>query len=197
MAGRDDAVAREPRAQRRNQHRADAIGPVRHLVGFGVDQQGITDPVPCERDLFLMRHCTLGPEVARVAGLGERGIERWNVGISELGVEHPLHRRLQPARHGDVVGVNAPMTMRQLALEIEHVPRTNVTKDDAPEARIGGVGFSIFRAQTNEWILARKDEAMRISDGHGVIFSLCRWRKYPGFAPAAKEKTAMASSRGG
>jgi hypothetical protein len=78
---------------------------------------------------------------------------------------HALDRGLQPPRHGDVVGVNAPAVLGQLALKIENVPRTRRAGDDAPKARICRVGAAIGLAEADERIFAGQDHAIGVG-GH-------------------------------
>src|SRR5260370_41470605 len=61
-AGGLDAVARKPRAERRYQNRAHAVGPVRCRIRLSVDHQGLADPIPGEAGLVVPRCHALGPE---------------------------------------------------------------------------------------------------------------------------------------
>src|SRR5438105_6807408 len=135
-ARRLDAVPREARAQSRDQDGAHAVGTVGRRVGLRVDQQGIADLVPSECDLLALRQDAFGPEIAHVAGFREVCVDHGNRRVLELGIEHALHGRLQPACHCDVVGIYAPAVVRELALEVEHVAGARRAEDDATEARI-------------------------------------------------------------
>ena len=99
----------------------------RYGVGLRVDQQRIADVVPGERDLLAPRHDTLRPEVAGSPDLlNSASITECRV--QQLGIEHALHGGLQPPRHRDVIRIDAPMVVRQFALEIEHMPRAGRTR---------------------------------------------------------------------
>src|SRR5260370_32903963 len=50
-AGGLDAVARKPRAERRDQNRAHAVGPVRCRIRLSEYQHGLADPIPGQADL--------------------------------------------------------------------------------------------------------------------------------------------------
>src|SRR6266567_8000595 len=63
-ARRLGAVSRQPRAQSRDQDRAHAVRTVGRRVGLLVDQQGIADLIPGERDLLALSRHALGPEIA-------------------------------------------------------------------------------------------------------------------------------------
>jgi len=43
-----------------------------------------------------------------------------------------------------LVGIDAQLTIRELALEIEHVPGSTWRKGDAPEARLGRIPYSVI-----------------------------------------------------
>src|SRR5205823_9232259 len=73
---------------------------------------------------------------------------------------------LQPARHGDVVGPDAPAVLGELALEIEHMSRPGGREDDAPEAGIGGVVVAVGGAQPDEGVLARYDHDVGVCSAH-------------------------------
>src|SRR5579872_2411899 len=168
LARRLDAVTSQSRAQRRHENRAHAVGPVGRRVRLRMDQQRVAHPVPGERDLLAMRSDALGPEIPIIAGLCEGRVGHGDRRVLELGIEHALDRRLQPARHRDVVGIDPPAVVRELALEIEHVPGPRRAEDDAPEARIGLVGVAVALAQPNERVLAREDHAVCIRHAHGA-----------------------------
>src|SRR5215475_9487318 len=114
-----NAVADEARAERRYQQRAYAVAPVGDLVRLRVDEQRLADIEPGERDVFAVRLDVLGPEIAGISSLGKRRIRTGDRGVGKFGIEHALYGRLQPARHRDVVGINAPAPFRQLALQVE------------------------------------------------------------------------------
>src|SRR4029077_12247682 len=86
--------------------------------------------------------------------------------ILEVGIEHALHRLLQPARHGDVVGVDAPVAVRHLALDIEHMPRAGRAEQDAPEAGVGRIGIAVLIAHAQERVLSGQNQLMRIGNAH-------------------------------
>src|SRR5579883_461679 len=163
------AVAREPRAQRGHEHGADAIGPVGRRVGLRVDQQRIPHPVPSERDILALRGHALTPEVPIVARLGKAGVGHGDRRVLELRVEHALHRRLQPARHRNVVRIDAPAVLGGFALEIEHVTGAGRREDDAPEARVRLVGVAVAFAEADERVLAREDHSIRIRNAHDSL----------------------------
>src|SRR5262249_55267310 len=104
--------------------------------------------------------------------------------VLELGIEHALHGLLQPAGHRDVVGIDPPAAVGQLALEIEHVPRTGRAKKDSPEARVGRIGIAVLGAETNERVLTRENGAVGIGDGHFVLPSGTRQRASALMVPA-------------
>src|SRR5437868_3107737 len=65
-----DAVAREARAERRDQQGADAIFAAA-LARVRVNEQRLADLVPGQRDVLARGVDALGPEIARVALLAE------------------------------------------------------------------------------------------------------------------------------
>src|SRR6202035_2368729 len=89
LAGRFDAVAREARAERRYEERADAVFAAA-LARVGVDEQGIADLVPGEGDFLVVRDEALGPEISGVAGLGEFGVGDRDCRVGGLGIQHAL-----------------------------------------------------------------------------------------------------------
>ena len=111
----------------------------------------------------------LGPEIARVALFRELGVDDRDRRVRSLRVQHALHGRLQPARHRDVVGVDAPAVLGQLALEIEHMAGSGRAGDDAPVAGVGGLRPAIGGAQADERVFAGQDHAVRV-EGHGCTF---------------------------
>src|SRR6185369_15747896 len=161
-----DAVARQARAKGWHEHRAHAIWAARHRLGLRVNEQRIADVVPGEGDFLAARHCPLGPEIARIAGLAEFGVGHRDRRIQQLRIEHALDCGLQPARHGDVVGPDAPALLGQLALEIEHVPRSGRREDDAPEAGVGRVVVTVGGAEPDEGVLARYDHDVGVCSAH-------------------------------
>src|SRR5689334_20393308 len=68
---RVDAVARQARAKRRDQQRADAIFAAA-LAGVRMNEQRLADLVPGQRDILARGVDALGPEITRVALLAER-----------------------------------------------------------------------------------------------------------------------------
>src|SRR5262249_10582631 len=69
----------------------------------------------------------------------------------------------------DVVGIDPPAAIGQLALEVEHVPRACRAEKDPPEARVGRIGIAVLGAETNERVLARENGAVGIGDTHFVL----------------------------
>src|SRR4029079_4395083 len=88
-------------------------------------------------------------------------------------IEHALDRRLQPPRHGDVVGPDAPAVLGELALEIEHMSRPRRREDDAPETGVGGEVVAIGWAEPDERVLARHDHDIGVCGAHR--FSLLQY----------------------
>src|SRR5216683_2708069 len=79
LAGGVDAVARQPRAECRDQEGAHAVFSAA-LARVGVDQQRVADIVPGQGDVLAGGIDPLGPEIARVAFLAERRVDdrdRW------------------------------------------------------------------------------------------------------------------------
>ena len=56
----------EPRAERRDNHRAHPIGTAGNCIGLGVDQERFAHLIPSEHDLFAAGLQTFCPEVARI-----------------------------------------------------------------------------------------------------------------------------------
>src|SRR4029078_8498168 len=131
-----NAVAEEARAERWDQYSAYAAAPAGKLVSLRVDEQRLADIEPSERDVFAVRLDVLSPEGAGIAGLGKRRLRTGDRCVRKFGIEHALYGRLQPARHRDVVGIDAPASLCQLALEVEDVTRPSWRKDNPPIARI-------------------------------------------------------------
>src|SRR5262249_12869201 len=75
------AVTRQARPKRRHQHRAHTVAATRHRVGLSVNEQGFANVVPGEGDFLSARYRPLGPEITRVAGLAEFGINDGNGGV--------------------------------------------------------------------------------------------------------------------
>src|SRR6478609_146511 len=164
------AIDGQPRAERRDEQGADAVSSrVGTLIGLGMNQQRFADVVPGERDLGIGGRNVLGPEIARVARLLEGGIGDRDCDILELGIEHALHGFLQPAGHRDVVGVDSPAALGQLALDVEHVPGPHRAVDDPPVAGVGRIGVAILGAEPDERVLARQDGAIGICNTHSVL----------------------------
>src|SRR4029077_11260607 len=116
-----DAVADEARAERWYQYSAYAVAPVGDLVRLRVNEQRLADIEPSERNVFAVRLDALCPEVAEISILGKRRLRTGDRRIEKLGIEHALYSRLQPARHRDVVGIDAPASICQFALQVEDV----------------------------------------------------------------------------
>src|ERR1700760_4421808 len=72
------AVHGKPCTQRRNKQRAHTVGSRRFCVRLRVDQQRLADVVPGQGDLLVPGADALGPEVARIAGLGELSLDHRN-----------------------------------------------------------------------------------------------------------------------
>ena len=66
-----DAVPRQPRTERRDQHRAHPVRAPWDRVGLGVDQQRLAHLIPGKHNLFIAGVQTFGPEIARITGLAE------------------------------------------------------------------------------------------------------------------------------
>ena len=167
-----DAVADETRAERRDQHGAHAVAPVGNLVRLRVDEQRLADIEPGQRDVFAVRFDVFGPEVARIAGLGKLRISTGDRRVGKFGIEHALHGRLQPPRHRDVVGVDAPAPFRQFAFQIEHVAGAGRRKDDPPVARLRRVRLAVLVAQADKGVFAGQDRFVGIGNAHGYWSSL-------------------------
>src|SRR5215469_12682661 len=131
-----NAVADETCAERWYQYSAYAVAPVGDLVRLRVDEQRLADIEPSERDVFAVRLDVLRPKVARISSFGERRLGTGDRCVGKFGIEHALYGRLQPARHRDVVGIDAPAPFCQLALQVEDVARPGWRKDNPPIARI-------------------------------------------------------------
>src|ERR1700733_6836676 len=80
-AFRLNAVDRQACPERRDQHRADTVLACRGWSWLRVDQQRLTDVIPGQRDLLIVRHRPLGPEIARIARLVERRVGHRNRGV--------------------------------------------------------------------------------------------------------------------
>src|SRR4029079_9937160 len=163
---RFNAVAYEARTERWYQYSAYAVPPVGDLVRLRVDEQRLADIEPGERDIFVVRLDLLSPKVARVSSLGKRRIRTGDRCVGKFGIEHALYSRLQPPRHRDVVGIDAPAAFRQFALEVEDVAGPSWRKDNPPIARICRVRIAILQAQADKWVLARKDRFVGIGNAH-------------------------------
>ena len=123
-------------------------------MGLGMHQQGLADVIPSEREVIRASLEVFGPGVARVAALREYCINDGNGEVCRCRIEHALHRRLQPAGHGYIVGIDAQLVVSELALEVEHVPGSTWRKGDAPEAGLGCIGAAVRRAESNKRVLA-------------------------------------------
>src|SRR5579883_3661963 len=164
------AVDGQPCAERRDEQRAHAVRTrVRTLVRLSVDEKRFTDVVPGQRNLAVEGGNMFGPEVSRVAGLAERSVRDGNRQVLQLGIQHALYGLLQPAGHGDVVGIDAPAALGQLALEIEHVARPHWTMDDAPVARVGRIGIAVLARQPDERILPCENRAIGVCNAHSRL----------------------------
>ena len=126
-------------------------GRVERLGGIGIR---CAEVGPGERDGLRASLEAFGPGVPRVAALREHRINDGNGEVCRCRIEHALHRRLQPSGHGNIVGIDAQLTIRELALEIENVPGAPGRKGDAPEARLGRIGAAVRRAESNKRVLA-------------------------------------------
>src|SRR6516164_5763502 len=131
-----NAVADEASAERWYQYSAYAVAPVGDLVRLRVDEQWLADIEPSERDVFTVRLDVLSPEVAGISSLGKRRLRTGDRCVGKFGIEHALYSRLQPARHRDVVGIDAPAPVCHLALQVEDVAGPSWRKDNPPIARI-------------------------------------------------------------
>ena len=89
------------------------------LVRLRVDEQRFADIQPSERDIFAVRLDVLSLEVAGISSFGKRRLRTGDRCVGKFGIEHALYSRLQPARHRDVVGMDAPAPFCQLAPQIE------------------------------------------------------------------------------
>ena len=123
-----NAVADEARAERWYQYSAYAVAPVGDLVRLGVDEQRLADIEPSERDVFAMRLDVLSPEISRISNLGKRCLRTGGRCVGKFGIEHALYSRLQPARHRNIVGIDALAPFCQLALQVEDVARPSLAK---------------------------------------------------------------------
>src|SRR6516162_3257824 len=131
-----NAVADEARAERWYQYSAYAVAPVGDLVRLRVDQQRFADIEPSERDVFAVRLDVLSPEVAGISSLRKRRLRTGDRCVGKFGIQHALYSGLQPARHRDVVGIDAPAPFCQLALQVEDVAGPSWRKDNPPITRI-------------------------------------------------------------
>src|SRR3546814_7433966 len=77
--------------------------------------------------------------------------------------------RLQPARHGDVVGIDPPVALGQFALHVQHVAGAAGAGDDPPEACVGGQRVAVLLGEADERVLARHDQSVRIEVAHGML----------------------------
>src|SRR5215472_16380576 len=112
------SVARQPRAESGDKHRAHPVRTPRNRIGLGVDQEWLTQLVPGERDLFLARHQSLRPVITGVAGLEElRGGHR-DRQLAKLRIDGAKHRGLQPTGHCNVVRVDSPAVLGEFAFQI-------------------------------------------------------------------------------
>src|SRR5262249_38959580 len=117
-----------------------------------------------------------GPEVPDISGLGKRRLRTGDCRVGKFGIEHALYRRLQPARHRDVVGVDAPAPFRQLALQIEDMAGPGRRKDNPPIARIRRVRITVLQAQADKRVLASEDRFVGIGNAHVTgLRSTARW----------------------
>jgi hypothetical protein len=138
---------------------------------FCVDQQRVAAIVPSHFYFLVIRFDTLGPTVPKTAVFGESSFDDLNRGIRRLSVQHSLNAVLKTSGHRDIIRINAPTIVGEVALDIEDVAGTIVGEKNAPKAGIGRDG-SIFRhAQPDERISPREDRAMRAC---GIIASLYR-----------------------
>ena len=154
LATRLPAVDRQPRPQRWHENGAYAVASLRRVMGLGMHQQWRADVIPGERDVLWAGVEVFGPVVSRVAALREYRIHDGNGAVCRCRIEHALHRRLQPAGHGNIVGIDAQLVVSELALEVENVPGAPGRKGDAPEAGLGCIGAAVRRAEANKRILA-------------------------------------------
>src|SRR5947208_13320928 len=112
-----DAVPGQPRAERRNQHRAHPIGTPWNRVGLGVDQQRLSHLIPGKGNFFVAGVQTFGPEITHVTELAELSVGHGDGGVEQLGVDYPQYGGLQPTRHRNVVRVYSRASFRQLAFQ--------------------------------------------------------------------------------
>src|SRR5208282_368654 len=164
-APRLDAVSCQAGAEGRDQESAYPIRTTGLRVGLGVNEQWIADLIPGQRNLLVPGDHPFGPEIARIPRFRELGIEHRDCRVSGFGVEHSLDGGLQPSRHRNVIGVDVPAIIRQLAVEVENVPWSGRASDDAPKARIRRVGTAVGLAQAYKRVLPGQDHTIRVG-GH-------------------------------
>src|SRR5215475_3746877 len=153
LATRLPAVYRQPSPKGWHENGAHAVAPLRRVMGLGMHQQWLADVIPGERDGFRASLQAFGPVVPRVATLREHRVNDGNREVGRFRIEHALHRRLQPAGQGNIVGIDAQLPLRELALQIEHVPGPPRRKGNAPEARLSRIGAAVRRAESNKRVL--------------------------------------------
>ena len=68
---------------------------------------------------------------------------------------------------GDVVGIDLPPVLGQIALQVEHMAGAGGRDQDAPETGVGGDRAAVGVAEADEGVFAGQDQPVRI-EGHRI-----------------------------
>ena len=83
--------------------------------------KGLTQVVPGQRYLIVPGHKGFRPVRTKVPGLLELGFDYLKTVVSERSVHMGLQGPLQPASHGDVVGIDSGLIIGKLTYDEEDV----------------------------------------------------------------------------
>src|ERR1700730_16501082 len=164
-----DAVAGQPRTERRDKHRAHPVWTPWDRIGLGVDQRRVAHLIPGKHNLFIAGVQTFGPEIARITGLPELRVGHGDGRVEKLGIDCTKHGGLQPAHHRNIVRVYSPASFCQLALHIENMARPAWRRQDAPKGSIRREAVAVVIAEPNDRVLPGQDHAVRIYSAHNGL----------------------------
>src|SRR5262245_32647796 len=142
--------------------------PALDTSGGDSEHERLAKIVPSQGNMLIVRLYRLRPEGPMVTRLGKERLNHRAVLISKRRIEQALNLALKPARHSDIVRIDAYRIVCHVALDEEDVSRPARGVQNTPVTDSGHLRTVFFQMQADKGVFAGETDLIGIGIGHRI-----------------------------